>query len=166
MKKELRDKAWACLPKEVREEIMRLYYMSPYNELRLLNNIFDDDNILSKPEPEEILMIKRSRAVELYEKASNLFDFAVKDHDEIKMKFSLGIKYALMTLFDYKCLPDEEETEPKFEVGKLARINGRTCKVLDYNANHEFPYLIYILSTGYKTIVLESDLEPYPKETR
>lgn len=62
MKKELQDKAWAALPKELKEEVKRIYkseYVSdrgyqPTKVMECLANLFDHDNLTSDAEREEI----------------------------------------------------------------------------------------------------------------
>ena len=57
MNKELIDRAWACLPREFKEEVKKEYYHDDSNpfELAQLEAIFGIHNLTSDEEGEELL---------------------------------------------------------------------------------------------------------------
>lgn len=59
MNKELQDKVWACLPKEARDEIKRLYIdgvkQHKINRIAIYKSLFGRHNLTSDTEPEEML---------------------------------------------------------------------------------------------------------------
>lgn len=172
MKKEQQNLSWGCLPKEVRAW-MRNDYINAYEDIwkTTLAFYFGSHNLTSDTEPEEMLMVERKKVIRKY-KFANICD---KDHPD--KKYWEGAENTLIKLFGDKCLPDNPNTpnsgvlksnkepsvqvEPKFKVGELAMNYGKKCRILDYNPDGKFPYLIHILYNNLKTNVSESDLEPY-----
>ena len=63
---------------------------------------------------------------------------------------------------DYK---PTEKAEPKFKVGSCVLRDGLRCRVLEYDASREFPYLVHVIQTNNKVYTTESDLEPYTEPT-
>ena len=97
MNKELIDRAWACLPRELKKEVKKEYYHDDSNpfELAQLEAIFGIHNLISDAEGEEMLIISRKEVQEQYQMYKNMG--MIKRLD------------ALMRLFGSKCLPDEKQ---------------------------------------------------------
>lgn len=122
MNKELIDKAWACLPREFKEEVKRLYRIADSDvdqmiAMIMLENVFGHHNLTSYTEgegSEELLTARRKVIQEAY--AAN---------ERIKKEYPRGIIYKqsdavnglLWGLFGSKCLPDKEEkmTEKRYQ---------------------------------------------------
>ena len=183
MTKEQKDLAWACLPKEARDKLMEWYQTFQYHtdfgndpipgvQMKLLEDLYSSHNLTSDTEPKEMLIVSKSKVMEriryLYSHPAHI---AAHKADERASE--------LRSLFGDKCLsdtpntpksgelkPQMAENKPKFKVGELAMNYGRVCRVLEYNANNEFPYLIHTLYNNNKTVVHESDLEPYTEENK
>lgn len=190
MTTELQNKAWACLPREFREEVKNQYRDGFNDDRKAIGRLFGIDNLLSDAEGEEMLTISRKEVQEQYRMYRNWG--MIKRLD------------ALMRLFGSKCLPDEGQPkkkdcdnpladkkgcrwrndgkctfdsacyfeplnpqEPKFKKGEMVRYHYDSklyiveCKTGKYH---------YALRQHDGDImmhdVLESDLEPYtePKE--
>ena len=151
-----------------------------------VENIFGHHNLTSGTEPEEMLHCSRKFVIGRYKHLTSSIAWNEGDARAFKAETSL-----LKDLFGDKCLPDtpnssnlsnigkyalehgleqsvqasvQVKSKPKFKVGELAMNYGRVCRVLEYNANNEFPYLIHTLYNNNKTVVHESDLEPYTEE--
>lgn len=139
MDKELIDKAWACLPREFREEVKRLaqYYSRHVSALfgmerqradkfyREFVSLFGIHNLTSDAEGEEMLTVSRKEIQQLV--AAN--DKLIKKHpgrDSIEAVQAKTVSTILNRLFGSKCLPDEEPkpAEPKFKVGDRVRVKG------------------------------------------
>lgn len=138
MTKDQQDLAWACLPKEVRDEIKSQYNLLSQNPqmdkcdsvyLSAFENIFGRHNLISDTEPEEMLMVKREIVQEAYK---HHLKYAKDDSDD---QWHWGIIFILSGLFGDKCLPDKPNTpnsgelkpqmaenKPKFKVGDKVRI--------------------------------------------
>ena len=138
MTKDQQDLAWACLPKEVRDEIKSQYNLLSQNPqmdkcdsvyLSAFENIFGHHNLTSATEPEEMLMVKREIIQEAYK---HHLKYAKDDSDD---QWHWGIIFILSGLFGDKCLPDKPNTpnsgelkpqmaenKPKFKVGDKVRI--------------------------------------------
>lgn len=161
MTKEQQDLAWACLPKEVRDEIKEIYQAKvdsthigeTYQEL-ILDEIFGCHNLTSDTEPEEMLMVSRIEVQEAY-----------------KAVVSDKRRSVLFELFGDKCLPDKEEAEPKFPIGSIVRITnkknpyhghkGKFGKVITYDVKFN-RYAIEGIPSEWE----EGDLEPYTEENQ
>ncbi len=126
-----KDIAWQCLPKIMQDRIISVYFCkkdcpdSEFNKgyLKALVGIFDEHNITSHVEPEEMLFVEKSKVVELYNSVST-DDYIVASSGQ-RLQLSRGIRFALRTRFKDKCLPDKEkEAKPtmKFKVGDKVRV--------------------------------------------
>ena len=97
---ELIDKAWACLPKEFKEEVKEIFrkclgvpkYEAITVKPMLLEYLFGHHNLTSDAEEEEMLIISRKEVQEQYQMYRNMG--MIKRLD------------ALMRLFGSKCIPD------------------------------------------------------------
>lgn len=123
MSKELSDRAWACLPREFKEEVKKSYrYYSCMAKdqydcgiVDTIETIFGKHNLTSDAEEEdEILTVSRKKLQYFYEKL-----MAVGKSQAA---------FALQSLFGSKCLPDDVDSsepkpaEPKFKVGDIVRF--------------------------------------------
>ena len=114
MTKEQQDLAWACLPKEAREELKRAYkyqcqnpdYNRGFNEA--LEEVFNSHNLTTDSEPEEMLMVERNKVQESHNHYQKTWD---EDHSN---EWANGICFILEDLFGDKCLPDKELNEANF----------------------------------------------------
>lgn len=170
-----KDIAWQCLPKIMRDRIISVYFCkkdcpdSEFNKgyLKALVGIFDEHNITSHVEPEEMLFVEKSKVVELYNRVST-DDYIVTSSGQ-KLQLSRGIRFALRTLFKDKCLPDkEEQAKPNFEKGQKVVVK-ETDRVLTideifYNAHSHYWYAIFVETDGNFTKKL-SELKPYIEDT-
>ena len=72
---ELIDKAWACLPKEFKEEVKRMYRIADSDvdqmiAMIMLENVFGHQNLTSKAEGKnEFLTVSRSKVTEVWQRA-------------------------------------------------------------------------------------------------
>lgn len=117
MNKELQDYVWACLPKEFKEEVKKIWEhenkeLVPIDALTALNGLFGRHNLTSDAEGEEMLTVSRKRVQELYNKFNHSFDNVVSDNLIGHYRAKIGL---LRVLFGSKCLPDEDPKpiEPK-----------------------------------------------------
>ena len=145
MNKELSDRAWACLPREFKEEVKKEYYDCKHCNADAcaieLETVFGEHNLTSDAEGEEMLTCEKSRVQQQYKRASQL-----KDDSDPKWEF-VGdqIEQVLIGLFGANCLPDElieddfAKSEPrpavlKYKVGDkvICTYNSgeRLCEVL------------------------------------
>lgn len=164
MTKEQQDLAWTCLPKEYREELKRLYNdgikHNKINRVAIYKSLFGYHNLTSDTEPDEMLMVERSKVQEIYHQIKlELGDGGCSEYqDDINMEKESLLKY----LFGDKCLHDTPNTpefgvlkpKPKFKVGdivlnvycKRERLTiAEICPILK-NGNQqyrvkEYPYL-------------------------
>lgn len=170
-----KDIAWQCLPKIMRDRIISIYFCkkdcpdSEFNKgyLKALVGIFDEHNITSHVEPEEMLFVEKSKVVELYNRVST-DDYIVTSSSQ-KLQLSRGIRFALRTLFKDKCLPDkEEQVKPKFEKGQKVVVKEMdrvlTIDELFYNSHSHYWYAIFVETGGNFTKKL-SELKPYTEES-
>ena len=125
----------------------------------------------------EYLCIESKKVQELYSNLSN--EYKEEINGSIN-KISLSGRIAILEeLFGDQCLPDTLNTpksgelksqvmdnKPKFKVGELAMNYGKKCRVLEYNPDRKFPYVIHVLYNNNKYEVSESDLEPYTEENK
>ena len=188
MKKKLQDLAWACLPKEARDEARRIYHykcsVKDYDEGAndTLESLFSFHNLTSDTEPEEMLVLPRIDAIEEYKQATA--DLARTG--DLKYR---GKRELLKSFFGDKCLPDEKltkskqemETEikesttqvkpkPRFKVGDKVRViedgiyKGFITEVISIDESDEdYPYQI----DSYRAFeegrwFSDSDLAPTP----
>ena len=184
MTKEQQDLAWACLPKEVREQI-RQYYMncSCGSEMEdMFETVFGEHNVSSLTEPEEMLMVERKDIQWRYALNDNIL---ANDHEN---KTALSIEALLYNLFGDKCLPDKEEQnipklsssfqigkneqpEPKFKVGDKVRAidniraiypNPMTIKGVTLAEDGKYRYNVVECGVRFH----EDNLEPYTEENK
>ena len=129
----LQDKAWACLSKEVRDNI-RISYKNicENNESDLesfLEEIYGEHNLASDTEPAEILIVERGDII-------NRYNGILAQQDPKNFGYSAynqGQKDLLHKLFGDKCLPEQileqilehtsvqAENKPKFKIGDKVR---------------------------------------------
>lgn len=97
MTKELQDLAWACLPREFREEVKKEYQKGYVCEtLAMLITLFGHHNLTSDAEEEELLTVSRKRVQNLYNYHKSRGHHLAGD--------------SLIKLFGSKCLPDNVDT--------------------------------------------------------
>lgn len=120
MKKELQDKAWAVLPKEVREEVKKMYdAVSAWEKTaEVLGTLFGKHNLFSDTETEEMLIISRKAAEEFYDK------YFGERLCEVNMS---NLRKDIIILFGGKCRVGEDniglnKTKPKFKVGDIVTV--------------------------------------------
>lgn len=166
MNKEQQNKAWACLPKEAREEIKRLFSKANaadnYTAIGVFLKIFGNHNLTSDTEPEEMLMVERKKVIRKY-KFANICD---KDHSD--KKYWEGAENTLIKLFGDKCLPDKEpsvQDEPKFKVRDKVRLNFEQYKDGEYDTidtiiKSDYSIYLYHLKNDGESYA-ERYLEPY-----
>lgn len=109
MEKELQDHSWACLPKEMRDEIKSQYNQLSHNPqmdkydsvyLSAIENIFGRNNLTSDTDSKEMLIVNRERVQEAYK---HHLKFAKDANDQ----WHGGIIFILSELYGDKCLPDK-----------------------------------------------------------
>lgn len=107
MNKELFDRAWACLPREFREEVKKMYFNSRKYDGRIAcacEKLFGTHNLTSDAEGEEMLTVSRKRVQEMYAANERIkADFPDRETAHI----SDHINHVLRHLFGSKCLPDD-----------------------------------------------------------
>lgn len=174
MNKELQDKAWAALPKEVREEV-RNYYGANFDGKRSesarfwLSAIFGSGNIESDAEPEELLCVKRSEIIALYDKIGK----HIEDNQQEDNVTMLGVQSLLLGIFGKNCRPDDKPAKSnhfvdvwfKYNVGDIVSFKGKVKKIIwRRNNNALVTYGAVSPRGGNEICVQESDLEPmFPK---
>lgn len=170
MNKELIDKAWACLPREFKEEVKKMRWSNHYTEEQvvMIRLLFGDHNLTSDAEREEMLTVPRKDIVELYQEVQKTINQC--KGTELAMR-SIGIRNVLWSFFDSKCLPDEEPkaAEPKYHVGDWVRVistdkYGYIGKITEVEINDS---IFYRITSVEGWLFLEKNLEPYTetKET-
>ena len=126
MTKEQQNLAWACLPKEYREELRRLYKdgtkHNKINRIAIYKSLFGRHNLTSDTEPEEILMVERSKIIQNYTNALERAKESNKPIETYIEGYYDGQTAILEELFGDKCLLDKEE--PKFKVGDIVKVNN------------------------------------------
>lgn len=128
MNKELSDLAWACLPREFKEEVKEIYsnaityHPCGYNhKTDLLKYLFGIHNLTSDAEgEEEMLCVSRKRVQGLYDLVYEIYADGTKEWYQGYMK-------AMQDLFGSKCLPDEKD---------CATCQDITCKNYDTVNGH------------------------------
>lgn len=170
MYKTIQTTAWACLPREFKEEVKE-YYENPsalgVKGTLLLENLFGIDNLTSDAKGEEMLTVSRKR-VQAYFRShcEEISRENVSSSDKDCYEYANEV---LKTLFGSKCLPDEgtdctpvdkpEPTEPKFKVDDEVVWDKKIIAYVDEILN-DGDYIIYS-RLGNRYTVHESDLEPY-----
>lgn len=127
MDKESQDLAWACLPKEIRNEIRLIFNMpSKYGYSdgvrRMLIYVYGY-NLTYNTEPEEMLMVERKDIINRYKAILAQQDpknFGYSDYLQ-------GQKDLLESLYASKCVPDKEEQQRLCD--KCANESYGSCKV-------------------------------------
>lgn len=127
MDRELIDKAWACLPKEFKEEVKRMYRIADSDidqmiATIMLENVFGLDNLTSDTEGEadEVLTVSRKQVQKMYAFNEDIL-FLDPTHSGAKL-----LKAKLYALFGSKCLPDEEvkPAEPELRSDGTAHFDN------------------------------------------
>ena len=191
MDEKQQDLAWACLPKEARENISYSYKNSPCGSWveNLFEEIYGEHNLTSDAEPHELLYVERKKVQELYARFDKYQQEATMELDK---DFYKGEQNALVLLFGDKCLPDKEEQNiPKlsnsFQIGKfflgkneqpMPKFNvGDIVMAIDNIRNiHPNPMTISKIIIGDEFIRYEvkensiqfhqDNLEPYTEENK
>ena len=167
MENKIQDLAWACLPKEVREEARMLYKTQRYDARYALERLYGCHNLTSDTEPEEMLTVKRKKVQDKYSQLASYV--ANKRNPRDNREEALREITLLKNLFGGKCLPDKElehrleqtvqesvqvEPKPKFKVGDKVVICSKpydikwdgivkTIKSVELNEDGEFVYSFY-----------------------
>lgn len=190
MNKELIDRAWACLPREFKEEVKYEYNKTKTKKIKkecdlgFLNaheGMFGVHNLTSDAEGEEMLIVSRKRVQDLYSSYCNERD----EEEPGSNRSSLGGRIAMLQeLFGSKCLPDgakdeaKKSFEPKFHLGDKVRIvddsrhgqkyRGDVTEIVyvdESDPDDTYKVDIYDKEYGGGLWYSESDLEPYTEPT-
>ena len=179
---ELIDKAWACLPKEFKEEVNEIYHNAVvrhpcgYNhKTDLLKYLFGHHNLTSDAEGEEMLMCEKSKIQKVYNTSREIVK--AENPDSLMYSMHTQIMCILENIFGSKCLPDAHEdnfaksepkpAEPKNEgthqeqcVPKNAEsgIHSFSHILKDYFRDHNRLHIAAILAAG----MLASEVRCYP----
>lgn len=122
MNKELTDRAWACLPREFKEEVKKEFREERACEtLAMLITLFGYHNLTSDAEGEEMLTVPRKTVLEMF--AANERSKSAFAGTEIASE-SEQINHVLFSFFGSKCLPDEEQPKEKDCDNPLADKTG------------------------------------------
>lgn len=116
--KEPQNLAWACLPKEARDQIRDIVKTSGMGIHGMFDLVFGG-NVTSDVEPEEMLMVSKKRVLTELCRAVNLQN----DKEEDWIRAGEEIEFTLMQLFGDKCLPDKEQPKPKFNLGDKVEVD-------------------------------------------
>lgn len=191
MNKELIDKAWACLPREFKEEVKKMRWSNHYTEEQvvMIRLLFGDHNLTSDAEREdEILTANKKDAQEQY--ALQIAALRKGNLSDIEVEYRVKLKDMLEYLFGSKCLPDvpssvpstksdvpsteSNPAEPKFIVGDTAsyvcsptlKHKCTVTKVMQNEHSGKWEYNVMFEWGKPGMWIPESDLEPYnePKE--
>ncbi|MDE7441663.1 MAG: hypothetical protein K2M69_05820 [Muribaculaceae bacterium] len=132
MNREQQDLNWRCLPKESREGI-KAYHRenkafsnksSMCNSVAIaVENIFGHHNLTSSTEPEEMLMVEKSKVVFLHDIVTETCHKS-KDISDYTSGVLQGKIEALNYLFGDKCLPDTPNSSNLSNIGKDALEHG------------------------------------------
>ena len=108
MNKELIDRAWACLPKEFKEEVKEIYSIAiiyhpcGYNhKTDLLKYLFGRHNLTSKAEGEETLICEKSKVQRAYNTSREIVK--AENPDSLMYSIHTQIMCVLENLFGSKC---------------------------------------------------------------
>lgn len=115
MNKELSDRAWACLPREFKEEVKKEYYDCKHCNADAcaieLETVFGEHNLTSDAEGEEMLTVSRKKVQEkwqrAYEQEAKYSEAEQNPTAREELYYNRGIISVIDTLFGSKCLPDE-----------------------------------------------------------
>ena len=110
MTKEQQNLAWACLPKEARNQIRDIVKTSGMDIHGMFDLVFGG-NVTSDTEPEEMLMVERKKVIERYN------HFLTREKEEISWQKNIWpakdvfskCASEFYSLFNSKCLPDKAE---------------------------------------------------------
>lgn len=171
MTKDLHDLAWSVLPKEFKEEVKERFTMfvneknpsdCSYGYLGLLIKLFGVHNLTSDAEGEdEMLFVSRKKIQEVYRQNKeeiNRENVSSSDKDCYET-----VNEVLKTLFDSKCLPNEE-AQPKFHKGDRVKVITDCWKDKVYtvtDVKEIYPQFSYKLSCSPDIWYAESTLELY-----
>lgn len=112
MNKELSDRAWACLPREFKEEVKKEYYDCKHCNADAcaieLETVFGEHNLTSDAEGEEMLTVSRKKVQEIYAANERLKDGFPKSEIDLA---SNAINVMLQDLFGAKCLPEPSKLQ-------------------------------------------------------
>lgn len=124
MNKTLQDLVWSILPKEFKEEVMKIYNHNvgakpmPENMSRgksILRDIFGHDNLTSTSEEAviELLYVTRQKVMGLLANAKKIHGLytttnCINNEESQQRDMCTGTICVLLNLFGSKCLPDEE----------------------------------------------------------
>ncbi len=167
MTKELQDYVWACLPKEFKEEVKKMYCTPGHRAevYTLLQNLFGADNLTSDAEGEdEKLCVSRKKIQEVYRQNKeeiNRDNVSSSDRDCYET-----VNEVLKTLFGSKCLQDDTKNdtkepkpaEPKFNLGDIVRF--KYCCTTYRIDGFKMSDGVMLYQVG-EVWAEESDLEPY-----
>lgn len=187
MDKELIDRAWACLPREFKQEVKNQYRDGFNDDRKAIGILFGIDNLLSDTEGEEMLTVSRKRVQEFYSKCKEV-TMNPKSYPDYAHESALSRMALLDILFGSKCLPDEgtdctpvevgvaentttsnvgslepKPAEPKFKIGDELVWDKRILVKID-EVLADGKYLVFS-RIGNRYMVKESDLEPYTEPT-
>lgn len=171
---ELIDKAWACLPREFKEEVKRLYRIAESDvdqmiAMIMLENVFGIHNLTSDAEGEETLICEKSKVQRAYNTSREIVK--AENPDSLMYSMHTQVMCVLESIFGTKCLPDEDvhednftsiepkPAEPKFKIGDELALDKRIVVKVD-EVFADGKYLVYS-RIGNIYMVKESDLEPY-----
>lgn len=164
--KEPQNLAWACLPKEARNQIRDIVKTSGMGIHGMFDLVFGG-NVTSDVEPEEMLMISRKRVQDYYSSYSK--ESANIKNNEPYLQFCEGRLNAITNLFGDKCLPDKEESKPKCDIGQKVKIKGtKQIGTIKEPYSNDNDYRVYFEDGdgGWDEEYSAEDLEPYTEESR
>ena len=148
MNKEQQDLAWKCLPRELRDEIKGEFKKNTCNHvLKILTYFFGSHNLTSNTEPEEMLTVERSKIQEMFDTGDR------------------SSCATLAALFGDKCLPDKEESKPKFDIGQkvVMKLNGSIRKISSRQYTPK-GYKYFFEGFDYTDYSFDQGMEPYTEE--
>lgn len=129
MTKEQQDLAWKCLPSDMRQALRLMIKSEDYTSEQkwVIYILYGKDNLTSDIEPEEVLMVEKSKVVFLHDMVTEAC-CKCKNIDSYVSGVLQGKIEALNYLFGDKCLPDKEGVN-------LTKLN----KMLDEALEKETP---------------------------
>lgn len=162
--KEPQNLAWACLPKEARNQIRDIVKTSGMGIHGMFDLVFGG-NVTSDVEPEEMLMVSKKRVLTELCRAVNLQN----DKEEDWIRAGEEIEFTLMQLFGDKCLPDKEQPKPKCDIGQKVKIKGtKQIGTIKEPYSNDNDYRVYFEDGdgGWDEEYSAEDLESYTEESR
>ena len=127
---ELIDKAWACLPREFKEKVKKKYarcvkideddnsnlpayaVKSAISRRGLFEKLFGEQNLTSDTEGEEMLICEKSKVQRAYNTSREIVK--AENPDTLMYSIHTQIMCVLESIFDSKCLLDEDVHEDNF----------------------------------------------------